>query len=197
MKRQSALDRTAADPAINFKAIFDRLPTASAFLENRIIVACNQVFMQMMRGDESTLVGKSFEILYAAPEDFDVRGKRVEGVLRELGAYFDDRLLKRINGEIFWSHISGQTFDRRTPYKRAIWTFIDLSTQRHIQTQVHASLTQRERDVATLLLEKLTTKEIARRLAISPRTVDIHRGSLLRKYQVSSTSELLTSMLSN
>lgn len=182
-------------PEIDFEAMFNHLPTAAAVLHDRYIVACNRLFMEMMRGDQSSLIGKSFGILYAAADDFDVRGKRVGEVLKRCGAYADDRLLKRLNGEIFWCHISGQTFDRRSPYKRAIWTFVDLSTERRIESPVPATLTQRERDVATLLLEGFSSKEIARRLDISPRTVDIHRGSLLRKYGVSSTADLLTKLV--
>lgn len=183
------------EPEIDFGSVFEQLPTAAAVLYDRVIVASNRLFLQMMRGSASTLIGESFAILYAAPDDFDVRGKRVGEVLKRCGTYSDDRLLKRLDGEIFWCHISGQTFDRRSPYKRAIWTFVDLSTERRIESSVRASLTQRERDVATLLLEGFSSKEIGRRLEISPRTVDIHRGSLLRKYGVSTTAELLTNLV--
>ncbi|MCY1539067.1 Bacterial regulatory protein, luxR family [compost metagenome] len=45
--------------------------------------------------------------------------------------------------------------------------------------------------MAALLVDGLTSKEAARNLGISPRTVDIHRASLLRKYAVNSTPELI------
>ncbi|MGY6272022.1 LuxR C-terminal-related transcriptional regulator [Achromobacter denitrificans] len=185
----------SADAEIDFTHMFDLLPTAAAVLHDRVIVACNRLFAAMMKADAARLIGESFATLYAAPSDFDVRGKRVAEVLKREGSYADDRLLKRLDGEIFWCHISGQTLDRRSPYRKAIWTFVDLSTERRIESPIRASLTQRERDVATLLLEGLSSKEIARRLEISPRTVDIHRGSLLRKYGVSTTPDLLTNLV--
>ena len=44
-----------------------------------------------------------------------------------------------------------------------------------------AELTPRELDVYRLLIGRLANKEIARELGLSPRTVEIHRGNLMRK----------------
>ncbi|HKT62549.1 MAG TPA: LuxR C-terminal-related transcriptional regulator, partial [Burkholderia sp.] len=41
----------------------------------------------------------------------------------------------------------------------------------------------------------LTSKEIGKELSISPRTVDIHRASLLRKYEVRTTHDLIAHLL--
>jgi DNA-binding NarL/FixJ family response regulator len=54
-----------------------------------------------------------------------------------------------------------------------------------------ATLTPREREVLDLVAEGLPTAEIARRLAISPRTVDSHRASMLRKLGLQSHWELI------
>ncbi len=53
-----------------------------------------------------------------------------------------------------------------------------------------ASLTGREYEVMMLTVEGLTNKEIARRLAISHRTVEIHRSRVMKKMQVHSAVEL-------
>ncbi|WP_408904516.1 AroM family protein [Nguyenibacter sp. L1] len=52
-------------------------------------------------------------------------------------------------------------------------------------------LTPREQDVLRAALTGLSNKEIGRNLAISHRTVEIHRARALAKMQVSSTTELL------
>jgi FixJ family two-component response regulator len=44
-----------------------------------------------------------------------------------------------------------------------------------------AQLSRREREVLTLLSAGCSNKEIARQLAISPRTVEIHRGNMMTK----------------
>lgn len=54
-----------------------------------------------------------------------------------------------------------------------------------------AELTPRERDVAELLDEGLTNKEVARRLECSPRTVEIHRARVLKKLGVKNVAGLV------
>jgi DNA-binding CsgD family transcriptional regulator len=46
------------------------------------------------------------------------------------------------------------------------------------------------------ILSGLTSKEIARELAVSPRTVDAHRKNLLRKLGTGSVKELMLRMAS-
>ena len=183
------------DAKIEYEVIFEHLPTAAAVLYDRVIVDCNAFFRSLMRGTNAELVNHSFRVLYAAPEDFEVRGQRVAKVLEESGRYSDDRLLRRIDGEIFWCHISGYALDRRSPFKRAIWTFVDLSIERQTSSSVRSSLTHREREVATHLLVGLSSKEIAKKLNISPRTVDIYRSKLLQKYGVDTTADLLVNLV--
>lgn len=52
-------------------------------------------------------------------------------------------------------------------------------------------LSSREIDVLEGLRRGHTSKEIARALEISPKTVDVHRANILRKMKVSSTAELI------
>lgn len=52
-------------------------------------------------------------------------------------------------------------------------------------------LTEREREILTLLGEGFTSKEIAQRLNISPRTVDNHRTNILQKTRASNSMELV------
>jgi two-component system response regulator DctR len=54
-----------------------------------------------------------------------------------------------------------------------------------------AGLTEREREVMALALQGLSSKLIAKELAISHRTVEQHRSRLLEKLQVGSITELL------
>jgi two-component system, LuxR family, response regulator FixJ len=54
-----------------------------------------------------------------------------------------------------------------------------------------ALLTPREREVFDCLIMGESTKQIARRLAISPRTVDIHRANIINKMEVTSSLELI------
>jgi DNA-binding NarL/FixJ family response regulator len=55
----------------------------------------------------------------------------------------------------------------------------------------YGRLTPREREVFHLIAEGLTTKEIARRLDISVKTAENHRGRVLEKLDVRNTAELV------
>ena len=56
-------------------------------------------------------------------------------------------------------------------------------------------LTPREREVLDLLVEGLTQREIAGRLAISPRTVEVYKARMMEKLQCRSLAELIRAAL--
>jgi RNA polymerase sigma factor (sigma-70 family) len=53
-----------------------------------------------------------------------------------------------------------------------------------------SQLTQREREVLQLLSEGKTTKQIALRLHISPKTVEAHRLRVMNKLQIDNVAQL-------
>jgi DNA-binding CsgD family transcriptional regulator len=95
-------------------------------------------------------------------------------------------------GELFWCHVTGRALDPRQPHAAGIWAFEDLSSRR----QLRVELTPREREIAALLIDGLTSKLIGKRLAISPRTVDVYRARLMRKYAAATSAELVNRLLS-
>lgn len=58
-------------------------------------------------------------------------------------------------------------------------------------TDPYGALTSREREVLHLVVDGLTTKEIARRLDISVKTAENHRGRILQKLDVRNSAELV------
>ncbi|HEY1392193.1 MAG TPA: helix-turn-helix transcriptional regulator, partial [Methylibium sp.] len=85
---------------------------------------------------------------------------------------------------------------RGAPHEAGIWTFEDLSSRRPLTTPGRAGLTGREREVAALVIEGQTSKQIGRALGLSHRTVDIYRARLLRKYGAGTTAELVQRLVS-
>jgi two-component system response regulator FixJ len=55
----------------------------------------------------------------------------------------------------------------------------------------YAQLSEREKEVAGLIVEGLTNKEIGRALALSPRTVETHRANLFAKLRAESLAQLI------
>ena len=58
-------------------------------------------------------------------------------------------------------------------------------------TDPYDALTSREREVLQLAAEGLANAEIGKRLFISPRTVEVHRGNLSRKLGLGSQTDLV------
>jgi DNA-binding NarL/FixJ family response regulator len=69
---------------------------------------------------------------------------------------------------------------------RALLESVGWLRQDGVSDQRYASLSQREREVFFLIAKGRTTKEIARRLDVSTKTVETHRASIYAKLDVSS-----------
>lgn len=176
---------------MNYQELFMRLPIACAVLHDRVVADCNDLFCALWRDSAENIKGSSFSQFYSSADDFELRGRKIAPILADKGEYADSWLMKRGGNEIFWCHVNGVTLDRSRPYQRVIWTFAELSSKPDTNLSIGGRLTRREREIAKLLYEGFTSKEIARILAISHRTVHIHRANLLKKYGVSTTSDLL------
>lgn len=182
------------EPALDYRTAFDLAPVGLVLSRYRLMVDCNQQLLAMFRASREQLVGQSFEVLYPSAGEFERTGQRIVASLDERGWYQDERLMKRLGSgppELFWCHVSGRALDRSEPHASGIWAFEDLSSKR----RVGADLTPREREIAALLIDGLTSKMIGRRLEISPRTVDIYRARLMRKYGAATTPELVHKLL--
>ncbi len=57
--------------------------------------------------------------------------------------------------------------------------------------QRHGKLSPREREIMTLTVSGLTSKEIARKLEISPRTVEVHRTHVMYKMGAANLADLV------
>ncbi len=101
--------------------------------------------------------------------------------------------MKRANGELFWCHVTGRALDRQQPLGAGIWSFEDLSQKRPVTAQ----LTARERDIAAQLVEGKTSKQIGKSLSISPRTVDIYRARLMKKYGAHTAVDLVQRLVNH
>ena len=184
------------DPAdVDYRTAFDLAPVGLVLSRNRAMVDCNQQALAMFGARRDELIGRSFELFYPTPAEFERTGQRIAASLDATGRYADDRVMRRVAGpragELFWCHVCGRALDPAHPHAAGIWSFEDLSARR----QLAVGLTPREREIAALLVEGLTSKLIGKRLAISPRTVDVYRARLMRKHGAATTPELVHKLL--
>lgn len=176
----------------DYRTAFEQAPIGLVLSRQRLMVDANRELLAMFRAEREQVVGWSFEVLYPTPEEFQRTGERITARLDAQGRYADERVMKRMDGELFWCHVTGRTLDPAEPHASGIWTFEDLSSRRVLKVE----FTAREREIAALLVEGLTSKGIGRRLTISPRTVDVYRARLMRKVGAATTPELVNKLLS-
>jgi PAS domain S-box-containing protein len=180
---------------VNYQLAFDLAPVGLVLSRNRTMVDCNAHLCEMFGASREQLMGQSFRLLYPSTDEYERMGARLLPILNAKGVYADDRIMKRVDGrfkgETFWCHVNGRALNRDAPHEAGIWTFEDLSSRR----PVTAGLTAREREVAAHLMNGMTSKEIGRALSISHRTVEIYRARLTRKYQASTTADLVHKLL--
>ena len=176
---------------IDYQLAFDLAPVGLVLSRHRTMVDCNQAVCDMFGASRDELVGQSFQLLYPSADEYERTGERMAPILNTTGHHADHRIMRRVGGrfkgQAFWCHVSGRALQRGDPHAAGIWSFEDLSASRPVQ----AELTGREREVAALVMNGMTAKEMGKTLGISPRTVEIYRARLIRKYQASSTADLV------
>ena len=180
---------------LDYRTAFDLAPVGLVLSRQRQIVDCNQQLLTMFGARREQLIGQSLEALYPTAAEFERTGARIVASLDAQGWYADDRVMKRLDGaargELFWCHVSGRALNPAQPHAAGIWAFEDLSFKRRLKVD----FTAREREIAALLIDGLTSKQIGKRLVISPRTVDVYRARLMRKLGAATTAELVNKLL--
>jgi DNA-binding NarL/FixJ family response regulator len=75
--------------------------------------------------------------------------------------------------------------------KEVIFGLQDADYKKKKKEDAYGCLTNREQQVFRLLVEGVLVKEIAEKLFISPKTVENHRGNIMKKLNIHSTVELI------
>jgi len=152
----------------------------------RVIQHCNIQFCKMFGLRNEQLEGQSLSKLYPSTEEFHRIGDAGLKRMKTSGQYVNERIMRRESGDLFWCRVRGHALTPEDPFAQAIWSFADLSDNRPV-----LDISKRERQVAILVTKGQTSKEIARILSISPRTVEAHRAHLLEKFDARNSSELI------
>jgi PAS domain S-box-containing protein len=192
----------SVEAVLDHRIAFELAPVGLVISRERLMIDVNRELLKMFGATREMLLGRSFELLYPTAAEFERTGVRIAASiaaqLDRAGRYSDERVMKRLGsvggvtaGEHFWCHVSGRALDPDQPHAQGIWAFEDLSSRRVLRIE----FTPREREIAALLIEGLTSKGIGRRLEVSPRTVDVYRARLMRKTGASTTTELVHKLL--
>jgi PAS domain S-box-containing protein len=165
---------------------FEFAPIGLAVARHRVIERCNARFGEMFGYACEALQGQSLAMLYPSEDEFHRIGEIGLGVMHRTGRYDDERIMRRKSGALFWCRVRGQTLTPEAPLAHSVWSMADLSENRPV-----IDLTRRERQIAMLLTEGRTSKEIARLLSLSPRTVEAHRARLIHRFEAKNSADLV------
>ncbi len=169
---------------------FDRAPVGLVLTENRMIRASNATFCDMVGYEKPALLGQSFRMFYKNEGEFSQIRNIGLTHLMEKGSYSDERLVRHKDGNQFWCRFRAITLTPDQPLARTILSFAYIPE--HMPS---TSLTRRERQVVGLLSQGMTSKEIARKLSLSPRTIEDYRATLRKKFGTKNTTELLAQLM--
>lgn len=170
---------------------FDLAPVGLCVSRHRVIQRCNEAFAAMFGYSVERLDGESMAILYPSQQEFENVGARGYQAMLETGHYTDERIMRHADDRLFWCHVAGRSLDQSSPFACAVWMFEDISARR----PANLDLTRREREVAQFLVTGQSSKQIAKHLNISPRTVEAHRARLMGKLGVTSAPEMIARLI--
>lgn len=182
---------TLEDGDDDLELVFDLAPVGLCISRDRTIQRCNAAFAEMFGYQTFELKGQSMEILYPSPNEFENIGAQGHSEMKKEGVFSDERIMRHRSGRLFWCHTAGRSLKRDKPFECAVWMFEDISPRRIVSRD----LTTREREIARQLAAGQSTKQIARTLGVSPRTIDGHRARLIRKVGAKSASEMIAKVV--
>lgn len=172
---------------------FRESPVAHLVVRYRRIIEVNRALERLFGFSRDTLVGRSVQRLYPSTADFKRIGEVCETKMRASGAsyYEDERFMQTHDAQIFWARARGITLSPEDPFKLMIWSFDRVEERQYRSVR----LTPREREIAPLIGQGMTSRRIGERLGISTRTVETHRARLMKKFGVRNTAELVSQIV--
>jgi DNA-binding CsgD family transcriptional regulator len=173
-------------PDVDYRQAFMLAPAGLCVSRWRVIQHANARFESIFRYPPGQLNGASFDTLYPAQRGTARAAEGPLGSLSANGVYACERIMKRLDGELFWCRLIGRTLTPADPLALGVWTFEDLSARHPVAPE----LSEREREVALLIAEGKTSKMVARQLNLSPRTVEMYRSRLMAKFSATTSSGL-------
>lgn len=172
---------------------FQVSPAPQLITGHRRMLDCNEAFLRLFGYEREQLLDHLTLLLYPSQADYQSIGERSERWLRSGPGnfYSDERFMQHRDGEVFWARAQGYSLTPQDPFRLMVWHFERLDRRPSPSIQ----LTPREREISLHIVNGLTCKEVARKLAISHRTVEVHRARLMKKLQAKNSAELVSKII--
>lgn len=175
------------------KLAFDFSPAPLVVLSYRCMKEMNIAFANMFGYEREALIDQSIAKIFPTIKDYEKIGNdALSSLLKQDSLFYSDqRFMQHKNGELFWVHTHGRTLTPEDPFKLMIWHF---ERKEKIPVSKH-KLTHRESEITQLIVNGFTCKEIAKKLGLSHRTIEVHKANLMKKLDVRSKAELTSKII--
>lgn len=125
------------------QVILETAGVGIVFLKQRVVIRCNQRFAEIYgHPDTSTMLGSPSVSLYPDQAAFYTLGKAAFAVMAQGLAYKSEVLMKRRDGGLFWSHLTGKLVNPDDTSEGSIWIVDDIDEQKTAQAQLQAALAE-------------------------------------------------------
>jgi diguanylate cyclase (GGDEF)-like protein/PAS domain S-box-containing protein len=125
------------------QVVLDSAGVGIVFIKHRQVIRCNQRFAQIYGHAEVTdILGSASASLYPDQASFRALGEAAYPVMSQGLAHKSEVLMKRRDGQLFWTHLTGKLVNPADTDEGSIWIVDDISEQKAAQTQLQSVLTE-------------------------------------------------------
>ncbi|MDH2239461.1 LuxR C-terminal-related transcriptional regulator [Pigmentiphaga sp. GD03639] len=166
-------------------SLFSPVPTC--LTTRRSVLWCNDRFAELLDYELPEISGQSLRSFYDNESEYDARGR--QGIVAFAASPHCETIVhwRTRTGSALLIKAFGRSLDAKDPFAKMVWALYPAQ-----QDTSMGGLPRRQKEVLALLRKGLTSKEIARTLQISPRTVEKHRAQLLERAGVANTAALIS-----
>lgn len=164
------------------------LPVPMVYATHRIIRDCNVEFAEEFGYERDELIDQSFSRLYPKIRDFVRTGEMWRTNFAGGKVYYDERVMRRRDGTSFWCRVRGRSRNQTDPFAEALYCFEPMN---RTVTGNASLISDRQKQVLTLVSQGKTNAQIAEEIGLSKRTIEAHRARLMHAYRLRNSAELI------
>ncbi|MDO9196043.1 bifunctional diguanylate cyclase/phosphodiesterase [Rhodoferax sp.] len=125
------------------QAILDNAGVGIVFIKRRILIRCNQRFAQVFgHASAADALRSSNMSLYPNEASFHALAEAAYPVMAQGLAYKSEVLMKRRDGQLFWTHLTGKLVNPADTDEGSIWIVDDISERKAAQAQLESVLNE-------------------------------------------------------
>ncbi len=146
------------------QVILETAGVGIAFIKKRVVIRCNQRFAEYFGHIDTTqILGSANRSLFPTDAAFRALGEAAYPVMAQGLTYKAEVQMKRQDGELFWTHMTGKLVNPADTGEGSIWIIDDISEHKAAQEQLQSVLSEllQTRENLEKLVE-LRTQELSR-----------------------------------